>query len=85
MLPEDAWKTIGDRVEVSYSALPSVQNRRVNEFRENNHLRQAVYASCCMAPLCGTPFKLDGDLVYDGAISDWLQSGAPPPAPRNTY
>jgi hypothetical protein len=72
MLPDDAYRTISDRVEVSFSTLPVFSNRRVNRFRDNAHLRQAIHASCCMAPLCGTPFELDGDLVYDGAISDWL-------------
>jgi predicted acylesterase/phospholipase RssA len=69
MLPDDAYEQIGDRVEISYSALPSFLNRRVNRFRDNDHLRKAVHASCCMSPLCGTPFTLDGDLVYDGAIT----------------
>ena len=40
MLPDDAFERIGDRVEISYSALPSFLNRRVNRFRDNNHLRQ---------------------------------------------
>ena len=74
MLPADAFTTIGDRVEVSFSSMPSFANRRVNIFRDNSHLRQAILASCCMAPLAGMPFRLDGELVYDGAISDWLQN-----------
>jgi len=28
-----------------------------------------------MAPLCGMPFVHDGDLVYDGAVSDWFHNG----------
>jgi len=51
---------------VSISTFPAFNNRRIHRFRDNAHLRQAIHASCCMAPLCGTPFKMDGEMIYDG-------------------
>mmetsp|Transcript_27116 Transcript_27116/g.42418 ORF Transcript_27116/g.42418 Transcript_27116/m.42418 type:complete len:422 (-) Transcript_27116:2416-3681(-) len=75
MLPENAVQKIGDKVEVSISVMPLMTNRRVRHFRDDEHLRNCIYASCCMAPFAGMPFKLDGEWIYDGAASDWIRKG----------
>ncbi|KAJ1490206.1 acyl transferase/acyl hydrolase/lysophospholipase [Baffinella frigidus] len=76
MLPENAVEALQGRVEISITTVRGLRNRRVREFRDRDHLRTAVLASCCMAPLCGImPMRLDGELMYDGGISDWVRNG----------
>mmetsp|Transcript_6365 Transcript_6365/g.16061 ORF Transcript_6365/g.16061 Transcript_6365/m.16061 type:complete len:465 (+) Transcript_6365:155-1549(+) len=75
MLPHNAADVLKDKCEISYTTLPWFKNKRVKVYRDEQHIRQALLASCCMAPLAGLPFRLDGELVYDGALSDWIKSG----------
>ena len=60
MLPDDAVEALQSRVEISITRERGLRNRRIRVFRDRDHLRSAVLASCCMAPLCGMPFRLDG-------------------------
>ena len=75
MLPHNAADVLNNRCEISITTLPWLRNKRVKIYSDNAHIRQALAASCCMAPLAGLPFMFDGSLVFDGALSDWLMGG----------
>lgn len=75
MLPHNAADVLNNRCEISITTLPWLRNKRVKVYSDNAHIRQALAASCCMAPLAGLPFMFDGSLVFDGALSDWLMGG----------
>jgi len=71
MLHDGDEKKLNGKLEVSVTTLPWCRSKRISEFRDIPHLRQSLLASCCMTPLAGMPFKLDGDWVFDGGLADW--------------
>ena len=66
-----AHDVLAGRVAVSVTTLPFFRKKRYTHFRSRAHLKQVLLASCCMSPLAGLPFKLDGEWVMDGGISDY--------------
>jgi hypothetical protein len=59
------------RLQVSVTTLPFCANRRYSEFDSYEDFRNALLASCTMAPLAGLPFKYRGVWVCDGGLSDF--------------
>lgn len=59
----------GGRLAVSVTTLPWIKHKVYTEFESVEKLKQVLLASCCMTPIAGFPFKLDGEWVFDGGLS----------------
>lgn len=68
---EERVRALDGRVELAVTELPLCRGRRVSRFRSVAHLKRTLLASCCMSPLAGMPFMLDGQLVCDGGLADF--------------
>lgn len=66
-----AHERLAGSISVSVTTLPFFRKKRYTSFRSQAHLKQVLLASCCMSPLAGLPFKLDGEWVMDGGIADY--------------
>lgn len=64
----DAHEQVSGRIEVAVTALP-FSARRYSQFGSLHDLKQVLLASCCMTPLAGMPFQLDGRWVIDGGLT----------------
>eukprot|EP01023_Acetabularia_acetabulum_P010506 TRINITY_DN1477_c0_g2_i1.p1 TRINITY_DN1477_c0_g2~~TRINITY_DN1477_c0_g2_i1.p1 ORF type:complete len:386 (+),score=53.86 TRINITY_DN1477_c0_g2_i1:201-1358(+) len=70
-LHEGASGRLQGNVEISVTKLGWLQNLRIKEFRNNDHVQEAILSSCCLVPLAGLPIWMDGvGFVMDGAFSD---------------
>ena len=63
--------SLADRITVSVTTLPWLRKRRYSKFRDLDHVKNVLIASCTATPLAGWPFKLDGDWVIDGGLADF--------------
>lgn len=70
-LSEGAHRRCSGRISLAVIDLPAFTTRRLHTFRSNEHLRDALLASCCMTPLAGWPFRLDGTWALDGGLTDF--------------
>lgn len=73
-MSEGAYRRCSGRISLSVTDLPALSARRLRTFRSNAHLRDALLASCCMTPLAGWPFRLDGTWAFDGGLTDFCPS-----------
>ena len=64
-------EALAGRVVVSVTTLPWMRCKRYDRFRSYEHLQQVLLATCCMTPLAGLPFRLDGEWVFDGGATDF--------------
>lgn len=56
---------------IVYSSLSAWKSLRVSRFDSQQHLTDALLASCCAPPIAGLPFKLKDDWVMDGGLLDF--------------
>eukprot|EP00960_Hanusia_phi_P054323 762619-Hanusia_phi.AAC.2 len=76
MLPDGACEKISDRS--SLGTMPfyvKVCMQAAGLFELFDGLNSFCKLFTSMAPLCGMPFKHEGEVVYDGAVSDWYHNG----------
>eukprot|EP00299_Pterocystis_sp_00344_P014038 c6943_g1_i1.p1 GENE.c6943_g1_i1~~c6943_g1_i1.p1 ORF type:complete len:391 (+),score=75.08 c6943_g1_i1:66-1175(+) len=57
------------RLHVGVTTLPWVKSKLYTEFESIEKLRKILLASCCMTPIAGFPFQLDGEWIFDGGLS----------------
>eukprot|EP00124_Ichthyophonus_hoferi_P004932 Ihof_evm2s616 gene=Ihof_evmTU2s616 len=59
------------RIEIAVTVLPGCHGIRYKSFKNYEHFKQILIASCCATPIAGLPFQLDGKWVIDGAVADF--------------
>lgn len=59
------------KVTVVYTSLSAWAPRRVSKFDSADHLLKSLLASCCATPIAGFPFRLKGEWVMDGGLSEF--------------
>eukprot|EP00123_Amoebidium_parasiticum_P013882 comp22207_c0_seq1/m.32670 comp22207_c0_seq1/g.32670 ORF comp22207_c0_seq1/g.32670 comp22207_c0_seq1/m.32670 type:complete len:444 (-) comp22207_c0_seq1:813-2144(-) len=60
-----------DRLEIAVTILPGCHSVRYKKFGDYENFKNMLMASCCATPICGFPFKLDGQWVFDGGLADF--------------
>lgn len=66
---------LAGRVSVTVTTLPFFKSRRYTAFESPEHVKAVLLASCCMSPLAGWPFQLDGAWVFDGGVAEFTPMG----------
>eukprot|EP01134_Creolimax_fragrantissima_P001855 CFRG1855T1 len=72
--PKEFWdykSDLEERLEVAVTVLPGCHGIRYSSYKDYKHFKNVLLASCTATPIAGLPFKLDGQLVADGGISDF--------------
>ncbi|ETV91422.1 hypothetical protein H310_13971 [Aphanomyces invadans] len=59
------------RCVIVYSSISKWTSRRKSVFDSIEDLTTSIHASCCAVPICGLPFRFNGEWVMDGGLFDF--------------